>query len=219
MNYSVILAAGKGKRFGKEKQFNIIKNKPVIFYSIKTFNKCPVIDEIIVVTNKEKIQYVKTFVKRYRFRKVTNVIIGGKERQDSMRNALKILPNKGYVAIHDSARPLLTQETIINGFDCVKRYQASIPVIPIQDTIKQVKNGVVVKTLDRSKLCYVQTPQFFELGLLKKAYQKADKENYYATDDASLVERLGTKVHTFQGLKQNIKITDKKDVELIKALL
>jgi 2-C-methyl-D-erythritol 4-phosphate cytidylyltransferase len=219
VNFVVILASGKGKRFGQQKQFILIKNKPIIFYSIEKFNKSPVVDKIIIVTIKNKIGYIKNLVKQYNFKKVLAVIVGGKERQDSVRNALKILPSKGYVAIHDSARPLFSSEIIMTGFKSVKKHKACIPIMPIQDTIKQVKGRVVIKTLDRSQVYYVQTPQFFELSLLKNGYAQADKEHFVATDDASLIERLGYKVHTFQGQKQNIKITDKQDLIQVRKLL
>jgi 2-C-methyl-D-erythritol 4-phosphate cytidylyltransferase len=219
MNFAVILAAGVGKRFGREKQFVKINNLPVIYYSIKALNQSPVIDKIIIVTKKERIGYLRKLVKRYKFIKVESIVEGGLKRQDSMRNALKILPDKGNIAIHDSARPLLNQSMITQGFRLVKKYKAVIPVLSVTDTIKQVKNDFVIKTIDRTDLSYVQTPQFFELGLVKKAYLKAEHTNYYATDDANLIERLWKKVYVIAGLKQNIKITDQEDLALVKKLL
>jgi len=219
MNFAVILAAGVGKRFGKEKQFVKINNLPIIYYSIKAFNQSAVVDKIIIVTKKERIGYLRKLIKRYNFSKVEKIVEGGLKRQDSMRNALKILPDKGYVAIHDSARPLLIQSMIARGFRLVKKYKAVIPVLSVIDTIKQIKNDFVLKTIDRTDLYYVQTPQFFELGLVKKAYTKALWEDYYATDDANLIEHLWKKVYVMPGLKQNIKITDKQDLLLIKKLL
>jgi len=219
MNFAVILAAGKGKRFGKEKQFVLIKNKPIIFYSIQKFNKSSAIDKIIVVTTKSRIIYVNTLIKKHHFTKVTNVVVGGKERQDSMLNALRLLPDKGYVAIHDVARPLINEQVIVQGFNCAKKHRACIPTIPISDTVKVIQDNKVVRTIDRSQLHYVQTPQFFEIRLLKMAYAKAYKNNHYATDDANLVERLGVKVHLIPGLKQNIKITDERDFVIVKALI
>jgi 2-C-methyl-D-erythritol 4-phosphate cytidylyltransferase len=219
MNFAVILAAGAGKRFGKEKQFVKINNLPVIYYSIKAFNQSPVIDKIIIVTKKERISYLRQLVKKYNFSKVESIVEGGLKRQDSMRNALKVLPDKGNVAIHDSARPLLNISMIAQGFRFVKKYKAVIPVLPVTDTIKQVKNDFVIKTIDRTDLSYVQTPQFYELSLLKKAYLKAEHTNYYATDDANLIERLWKKVYVVPGLKQNIKITDQEDLALVKKLL
>jgi len=219
MNFAVILAAGKGKRFGKEKQFVLINNKPVIYYSLQKFNQAQEIDKIIVVTLKNRIQLVNQLIKKYMFSKVSDVIIGGEERQDSVQNALKILPKRGYVAIHDAARPIFSFDLVKQGFKDIRKYKACIPVIPIQDTLKIVRKSFVELTLDRSKLYYVQTPQFFDIELLKKACHKAYQDNYYATDDANLIERMGEKVHIIPGSKKNIKITDKNDLQLIKSLL
>jgi 2-C-methyl-D-erythritol 4-phosphate cytidylyltransferase len=219
MNFAVILAAGKGKRFGKEKQFVLIKNKPVIYYSILKFNKSPIVQKIIIVVSKDRVHYLKNMIKKYNLSKVSSVIVGGIARQDSMRNALELLPEKGYVVIHDAARPLFSKTLIRQGFNFAEKFQTCIPVIPIQDTIKKVKNSIVIKTINRSDLYCIQTPQFYEIRLLKKAYNKACQVNYYATDDANLVEQVGFKVHTIPGQKQNIKITDTEDLELIKALI
>lgn len=219
MNFAVILAAGRGQRFGKRKQFALIKDKPVIYYSIKKFEDAKEVYQIIIVTNKDRIKYIKRLIKKYNFSKTKNIIVGGKERQDSMHNALKILPNQGYVVIHDAVRPLIDNKLIKQGFELVKKYQACIPAIPIQDTIKEIHHNVVNKTLNRANLYQIQTPQFFNIRLLKKAYTKAKKEKYYATDDANLVERLHLKVYAIPGLKQNIKITDKTDLKIINSIL
>jgi 2-C-methyl-D-erythritol 4-phosphate cytidylyltransferase len=219
MNIAVILAAGKGKRFGQAKQFILIKNKPMIVYSLEKFNRSKYTERIILVTLKNKISYLKRLAKKYHLNKITDIIVGGKERQDSVFNALKILPDQGYVAIHDSARPLFNPHIIKQGFRQVKKCKACIPVLPVQDTIKQINLNEVVQTIDRTCLYYVQTPQFFEIKLLKKAYQKAYLNNYYTTDDASLVERIRHTVYTIAGHKQNLKITDQSDLKLVKNYL
>jgi 2-C-methyl-D-erythritol 4-phosphate cytidylyltransferase len=219
MNFAVILAAGQGKRFGREKQFVLVNNKPVIYYSVQKFNQLPVIDKIIIVTLKNRLQLLNQLVKKYKFQKVADIIVGGAQRQDSVKNALRVLPDKGYVAIHDAARPNLNSKLVSQGFRVVRKTKACIPVIPVQDTIKIAENNSIKVTLDRKKLYIVQTPQFFDVELLKKAYAKAYQEKYYASDDANLVERLGYKVYTIAGSKQNIKITDKEDLPLIKVLL
>lgn len=219
MNFAIILAAGKGQRYGSKKQFAILKDKPVIYYSLQKFNQSRMTNKIIVVTLTKRIPFIKQLVKKYKFTKVSNIIAGGKERQDSVANALKLLPNHGFVAIHDAVRPMITHELIKRGYKLAKREQACIPVIPLQDTVKEIKDDSVTATLNRSNLYHVQTPQFFNINLLKKAYIKAKKEKYYATDDANLVERLGHKVYTFAGLKQNMKITDKTDLKIISSIL
>jgi 2-C-methyl-D-erythritol 4-phosphate cytidylyltransferase len=218
MNYAIILASGQGKRFGGLKQFLMLRNKPVILYSLEKFEASNDVNQILIVTLKSKISYLEELINQHRLHKVSAIITGGLERQDSVNNALKILPDKGYVAIHDAARPLLTQTIITRGFRLVRKYPACIPVVPIYDTVKEVKDGWVQKTLDRSSLYSVQTPQFFELGLLKKAYEHAYKKNLYQNDDAGIIELLGYPVYTFLGDKVNIKITDQKDLELLKCL-
>ncbi len=219
MNFAIILAAGKGKRFGKEKQFITIRHKPILYYSIKIFHQSLEIDKIIVVVSNKHLNSVKALVKRYNFHKVSNIIIGGKERQDSVYNALKIMPDKGYVAVHDAVRIGFFPELITQGFKYCRQYKACIPIIPIQDTVKIVKQNFVHKTLDRTQLFYAQTPQFFEIKLLKSAYIKAYNEQYYATDDAQLLERINVKVYTIPGSKLNLKITDPLDLKVLKCLI
>ncbi|MCS7258936.1 MAG: 2-C-methyl-D-erythritol 4-phosphate cytidylyltransferase [candidate division WOR-3 bacterium] len=218
MNFAIILAAGRGQRFGGLKQFLMVNKKPLIYYSIVKFNRSPFVDKIILVTLQEKINYLKMLASKYQLNKTQAVIAGGKERQDSVYNALKLLPDNGYVAIHDAVRPLVSLSLIKKGFLLVKKHRACIPVLPIYDTVKEVKNHRVIKTLERSQLYYVQTPQFFEIALLKKAYAHAYKQNIYQTDDAGIVEFLGTPVFTFEGEKTNIKITEKNDLIIIKKL-
>jgi 2-C-methyl-D-erythritol 4-phosphate cytidylyltransferase len=219
MNFAVILAAGQGKRFGREKQFVLINNKPVIYYSIQKFNQSPVIDKIIIVTLKNYIPFLRQLVKKYKFDKVSDIIVGGAQRQDSVKNVLRVLPEKGYVAIHDAARPNFKSKLVSQGFRMVSKTKACIPVIPVQDTIKIAEKNSIKETLDRKKLYIAQTPQFFDVELLKNAYDEVYQEQYYASDDANLIERLGRKVYTIAGSKQNIKITDKEDLPLIKVLL
>ncbi|MEO0091998.1 MAG: 2-C-methyl-D-erythritol 4-phosphate cytidylyltransferase [candidate division WOR-3 bacterium] len=219
MNYAIILAAGKGKRFGREKQFATVRRKPILYYAIRVFQQSSDIDKIIVVVLKKHLNAVKALVKKYNFNKVTELVIGGKKRQDSVYNALKVLPDKGYVAIHDAVRIGLSKELITLGLRACRKYKACIPVIPIQDTVKIVRKRFVQRTLDRSQLFLAQTPQFFEIGLLKRAYKKAYQEKYYATDDAQLLERIKFRVYTIRGLKQNLKITDPLDLRIVKCLI
>ncbi|MCX7785493.1 MAG: 2-C-methyl-D-erythritol 4-phosphate cytidylyltransferase [candidate division WOR-3 bacterium] len=218
MNYAIVLAAGKGKRFGKEKQFALIRRKPVLYYAIKMFQQSSCVDKIIVAVQKRHLSRVATLIKRNNFSKVSALVIGGKHRQDSVHNALKALPDTGYVAIHDAVRIGLSNELIEQGFNYCQKYKACIPVVPIEDTVKVVRHNIVKKTLDRSKLCLAQTPQFFEIGLLKRAYQKAYQDKYYATDDAQLLERIKVKIYTIPGAKLNLKITDRIDLEILKHL-
>lgn len=219
MNTAIILAAGQGRRFGRLKQFIILKGKPVVYYSLFKFSRSPCVDNIIVVTLKSKISYLNKLIKKYNFSKISNVVIGGETRQDSVANALKLILSKGYVAIHDAARPNFSERFIQVGFKLVKKFKAIIPVIPITDTIKMINHNEVIQTIDRNSLYYVQTPQFFELDLIKKAYNFAAQQKYNTTDDASLIEKLGLKVYILKGTKSNIKLTDYEDFILLKKII
>lgn len=219
MNIAVILAAGTGQRFGSYKQFARLNDKPVITYALEKFNCSKKISRIIVVTIKTKLSHVQYLVRQYRFEKVSDIIIGGKERQDSVLKALDVLPDHGYVAIHDACRPLFADKIIVKGFGLVRNYQALIPVIPLTDTVKIIKRNKVIRTIDRKDLYCVQTPQFFEINLLKKAYLQAEADKFYATDDAGIIEHYGHQIQTISGNRENIKITEKQDLEILRYLL
>ncbi|MCS7250330.1 MAG: 2-C-methyl-D-erythritol 4-phosphate cytidylyltransferase [candidate division WOR-3 bacterium] len=216
--YGIILAAGKGRRFGFLKQFFFIKNNPLFIYSVIAFENS-LCDEIFIVTLKNKKEEVWNWIKKLSFKKVKKVIIGGKERFHSVRKALKFLPNHGYVAIHDASRPLITPTFVNQGFKLVEKYKAVIFGIKSEDTLKTVFNNQVIATLDREHIYRIQTPQFFEINLLKKAYQLAKKEKWQGTDDAFFLEKAGFPVYLFEGDKKNLKVTTKEDLELIKNLI
>ncbi|MCS7250784.1 MAG: 2-C-methyl-D-erythritol 4-phosphate cytidylyltransferase [candidate division WOR-3 bacterium] len=216
--YGIILAAGKGKRFGFLKQFFFIKNKPLFIYSVMAFEKS-LCDEIFIVTLKNKRKEVWNWVKKLSLKKVKKVITGGKERFHSVIKALRFLPNEGYTAIHDASRPLVSVNFVNRGFKLVEKYKAVIFGIKSEDTLKTVFGNQVVTTLSREHIYRIQTPQFFEIKLLKKAYQLAKKEKWKGTDDSFFLEKAGFKVYFFEGDKKNLKITTKEDWELIKNLL
>lgn len=216
--YGIILAAGKGKRFGDLKQFFFIKEYPIFIYSVRAFERS-LCDEIFVVTLKEKRKEVWDWIRKLSFNKVKKVITGGKERFHSVMKALRFLPSEGYVAIHDASRPLITPYFIDRGFKLVERYRAVILGIRSEDTLKTVFNSQVIATLDRRYIYRIQTPQFFEIKILKKAYQLAKREKWKGTDDSFFLEKAGFEVYLFEGDKRNLKITTKEDLELIKNLL
>lgn len=219
-NWGIIVAAGQGKRFGGLKQFALIKNKPLIFYSIRPFELCSSVSGYVVVTNESKLGMVKTLLQRYRFKKLLGVVAGGKERMDSVEHGLLNLPEKGYVAIHDGARPLLKSEMLIQGFQTCRRYPAVAFGVPINDTIKKVNpSNQIIQTIDRSGLVAIQTPQFFRLDIIRRAYANARAKNLTATDDCALVEHLNIAPRLLPGSPLNIKVTTKEDLLLCRALL
>lgn len=221
MNFGLIVAAGQGKRFGGTKQFFPINGKPVVLHTIQTFERSRSIDKIIIVVNRQKVKYMDNLLKSHKTKKIQAVVSGGKERQDSVWNGLQALPNeiKGYVAIHDGVRPLFETKFLAQGFNLCRTLHAVICALPLPDTIKTANNKVIVKTIDRTNLYLIQTPQFFEIELIKKAYQKARADKFYATDDSTLVERLGVKVHILSGSTANFKITNRDDLKLVKRLI
>jgi|UniRef100_A0A7C6EBM1 2-C-methyl-D-erythritol 4-phosphate cytidylyltransferase len=219
MNFGLIVAAGKGERFGGTKQFFLLDGKPVVLHTVEAFERCHCIDQIVLVVNPPKINYIETLLELNEIKKIRAVVSGGNERQDSVWNGLKALPKKGLVAIHDGVRPLFETKILAQGFALCKNHKAVICAIPINDTVKEVKDGKISKTIDRSNLYLIQTPQFYEIGLIRKAYEKALSEKFYATDDSTLVERLGIKVQIMPGSSSNIKITNREDLRLVEKIV
>lgn len=219
--YCIILAAGESVRFSKPKLFKKVLCKPVLTYSIEAFEQNKFIKDIIVVANKRNFAQVKKLVKN--FKKVRNVILGGKTRQDSCRNALKTLScvvgDNDIILIHNGANPLVTQEEINKVIKGAKKYKAAVCVHFIVDTVKQVKGHFVEKTIPRGGLALAQTPQAIKFGLFKKAVIKAEKDRFQGTDDVSLVERLGEKVFVVEASNNNFKITTPDDLERMKMIL
>ncbi len=217
---AIILAAGFGKRLGAKVVKPLVKigNRPVIIYSLNAFDKHADIDEIILVLNAKNQAQITKAIKKYCFKKISFFVIGGKRRQDSVYNGLrKISKKSNWVLIHDSARPFISSKFITKVVLAAKKTGAAILAVPVKATIKSVKAGLVVdKTVDRSNLWEVQTPQVFKKELIIKAYKKYSKNN--VTDDASLVERLSKKVKVVQGSYENIKITTNEDLWLAQAI-
>lgn len=220
----VIAAAGTGSRMKSNinKQYMLLKGKPVLYYSLKTFNNHDLVDEIVVVAHTDEVDYcLENVVKKYQFSKVKKVIPGGRERQDSVIQGLKNLSaDTDYVAVHDGARPLLPSGLIHNIYSEAQKYGAAIPGVPVTDTIKMVdKDGFVSSTIDRSSIMAVQTPQIFAYAKLLKAYELALQDNFIGTDDASLYEKYIGQVKVVLGDPNNIKITTPKDIIIAEQLM
>ena len=210
----ILLAAGEGKRFGEKKQFIKLKGEPVFQYSINTVNKIDEITDIVLVLPKEDLDRIKIFS----FKNVKK-IAGGKERQESVYNALNKIDNADIVIIHDTARPFATEDMFLEGIKNVKKgFDGSITAIKARDTIKKVEDNSVIETLDRNELYIVQTPQTFKFEILKKAHEKAKEDNFTGTDDSSLVEKMGGNITVNKGSVLNFKITTKEDLILANCL-
>ncbi len=216
-NYALILAAGEGRRFGGQKQFFPLRGKPLFLYSVIAFNRSPSCDEIIIVTSKNKVGFVSKKVAG--FKKVKKVITGGERRMDSTNLGLREIPNEGIVAVHDAVRPLVKREMIEQGFKLAKKYRAVIFGLLVEETIKRVEAGKVLETIGREDLYRIQTPEFFDVAILRQALQNAYSAGLFANDEAELVERLGYPCFLFLGDKENIKVTTKEDILLVSHLM
>ena len=221
---AIIPAGGSGRRLkaGIAKQYLLLDGLPVLVHSLKAFEQALVINEIIVVVPESDIKYVREeLIKKNDLKKVTNVIAGGAQRQDSVRNGLAAIDDKcDIVLVHDGVRPFVTEKMINEVVAAAKKDQAASIGVKAKDTIKETQdNGLVVKTVQRQNIWLTQTPQAFPFAVLKKAYEAAQSDNYYGTDDASLVERIGIKVKMIAGSYDNIKITTPEDLIIAEALL
>lgn len=222
---AVVLAAGSGKRMHSDikKQFLLIQDKPVIYYSLQAFQES-FVDEIVLVVSEEDVDYCKkNIVERYGFSKVKYIVAGGKERYHSVAFGLKKISDCDYVFIHDGARPMLTEEILERAYDCVRENGACAVGMPVKDTIKIAdKNGFIHQTPDRNRVWMIQTPQVFAVPLIKEAYEKLlDREEdlraqgINITDDAMVVETLMKHpVKLAEGSYENIKITTPEDLPI-----
>ncbi len=209
----ILLAGGKGKRFGQKKQFLELNGKPLYQYSVDTVDKIKEIDEIIFVVPEEDREIVK--IKTDKNLKFAN---SGKERQFSVYNGLQKAEGE-IVIIHDTARPFATEKMFIESIENVKKgFDGSITAFKSRDTIKKVENNKILKTLNRENLYIVQTPQTFVYSKLLKAHQNAQKNNIIGTDDSYLMEILGYNITINEGSFFNIKLTYKEDLILAKCI-
>jgi len=221
---AVIVSAGKGHRFmeGKKKQFHFLGEKPILAHTLDKFETCPLIRSILLVVGKEDMDTcLKEVIEAYKFQKVSQIVPGGKQRQESVKNGIDALPkDTDIVAIHDGVRPFVTRAMIEDSIHSAVRHGAVVLAMPVKDTIKiSNPDGTVLKTLDRESLWQIQTPQTFQTNVIKEAYYRATEDGFIGTDDASLVERLGVKVHILPGSYTNIKITTPEDLLLANLFL
>ena len=221
---AIILAGGKGKRMRSaiSKQFIDIKGKPIIYYTLKKFSENKKIDNIIVVLPEDEVKYFKeNILKKYELR-INKIVIGGKERQDSVYNALKSLKNSStdIVLIHYGARPFISERIINEGIKFAEIYGAAAPGVMPKDTIK-VKNekNFSVDTPNRANLVSIQTPQVFKFDEILECHEKIRYNGEKVTDDTMVVEKYGYSVYLYDGEYTNIKVTTPEDLILAERLI
>ena len=215
----VIVAAGSAARMGGiDKVMADIGGEPLILRTVRGFQQCDAIREIVIVTRTDLIVPIMDLC--HDFDKVQAVIVGGEDRQSSVSAGLSALSDKvKLVAVQDGARPFITWQVIDRVVRAANTYGAAAPAVPVKDTVKVVRGGLVKETPDRSSLRAVQTPQVFDIDLLKGALKKAAEDGAQVTDDCSAVERLGMSVKIVEGDERNIKITTPFDLKLAQLLL
>jgi len=213
----IIASAGKGKRFGSSKTFFELFGYPLLYFTLIPFNSIESVDEIILLVSSEDLER-GTLLKKY-FKKIKEVLTGGKERGDTVKKGLQLVRND-YVLVHDGARPLVSKNLIEKVIQALKDHPAVVPAISLRDTIKEREGDFVKGFIDRDRLVAVQTPQGFKRDLLEKAYNQAEIKKIKTTDDSSLVEKiLGLKSLVVKGEEENIKVTYREDIDMIRKII
>jgi len=228
--YAIVPAAGAGKRFGEEKNkpFFSLDGKPIIVHTLEVLQSIHEITHIIPVVREENLMEAAALVEKYGLNRVRQIVPGGAERQNSVYNALKTInDDKAIVIIHDGGRPFADRAIFLRALSGMDGFDGIIAAVRVKDTIKEIRRpgpgaeGIpaVLKTLDRSLLYAVQTPQVFLFSSVIRAHEKARAENYYGTDDASLIEHYGGKIGIIEGSYRNIKITTPEDIPVAESIL
>lgn len=223
---ALIPAAGMGKRMGASinKQYLLLDGMPIVARTISLFEQSPLIDSIYLVVPTEEIPYCrKNIVEACGFKKIAAIVPGGRERQNSVLNGLTAMrehvSKDDVVLIHDGVRPLIAERVLQESINNARRHDGALVAVPVKDTIKTVRDGIVSNTPPRDSLWQAQTPQTFRFEKIFQAHLSAEADGFTGTDDASLVERSGGKVHIVHGDYRNIKITTPEDLVLAEAFL
>ncbi len=223
-NIGVIMAAGSGRRFGHRlpKQYYKVYGKEVLTYSGLIFENEKCINGILFVVGKKFVDFVKRgIIRKYNFRKVIDVIPGGEERFNSVFNAIKYLKkiNPENILIHDGVRPFVSNGLVNTMVELLEKEKGVIPIIKVTSTLKRVKNGYVVETLDRKEIGLAATPQAFKFKIFKKLYNQKYINKIKPTDESYIFEKAGIKVKYIYENEKNIKITTKNDIKIMKSFL
>lgn len=219
---AIVPAAGVGSRFGGDinKAFFEISNKPLLIWVMEKFQQSHRIHEIIPVINHNDMGRCLQLIEEYALSKIRKIAPGGKERQESVYNALQLVDDKSsIILIHDGVRPVIDTDLIERCLSALDKYDGVVAGVPVKDTIKEVKGDVVHQTLDRKRLISVQTPQVFKCGTLFQSYENIKDKELQFTDDAAIIEHSGGKVIVAEGSYRNIKVTTPDDAIVAGALL
>jgi 2-C-methyl-D-erythritol 4-phosphate cytidylyltransferase len=224
MNVAIVVAGGKGTRFGgnRPKQFLELNGAPVIVQTLRQFECCTEIESVIVVLPAEEMAGFQSLIEKFDLKKVSHVVAGGDSRAQSVRNGLAAIDQADIVAVHDGVRPLVTPEEINRVVRAARASGAAILVAPIGDTVKAIDNSEVKRTLPRQDLRRALTPQCFRFEILKQAYDclaEIESSGIEVTDDSFLVERLGVEIVAVEGSARNIKITNQEDLVVAEVVL
>ena len=217
---AIIVAGGVGKRLKSKvrKSFVRLAGRPMLGWALKAVQNSPSVSEVVVVAHPKDLAAARTLARKERVSKLAAVVPGGESRMASVACGLRAVPpDTTWVLVHDAARPLVTPQIIESTIRAARAAKAAIAAVPVVPTIKQARGGWVEKTLDRSTLWAVQTPQVFERKLLERAHRRA--HGFAATDDAALVEAIGKRVKIVPGSERNIKVTTPEDLTIAESLL
>ncbi|HET9219966.1 MAG TPA: 2-C-methyl-D-erythritol 4-phosphate cytidylyltransferase [Terriglobia bacterium] len=219
---AIIAAAGAGRRMKSDrpKQLLTLDKTPILIYTVRKFDSCRLINRILVAAPQESVEEVRRLVAGAGFSKPVSVVQGGARRQDSVAVAMQHLsPETTIVVVHDAVRPFVKVDEIEAVIAEAQKSGAAVLAIPIVDTVKQIRKDVIDSTLTREHLVLAQTPQAFRIEILTEAFERARRDEYYGTDESSLVERLGLPVAVVRGSERNIKITRPDDLTLARFFL
>jgi len=222
MTSAIIVAAGSSRRMGFDKLFAVLAGKPVVWHSLRAFHLTKEVDEIVIVTRKDRLKDFQALVAAEKFKKVTKIIAGGAERHLSVWNGLQAVESHGsaFVGIHDGARPLTTPDLIRRCLECARLHSAACCASPIPDTVKRATiEQMVHESVERTGLWAMQTPQFFASGLILQAYASLISRNEMVTDEVSAVQKLGKRIYLLKNADWNFKVTFPHDLELAEHVL
>jgi 2-C-methyl-D-erythritol 4-phosphate cytidylyltransferase len=216
--YGLVLAGGRGQRYGGYKQFAQLAGRPILIHSVRAFERCRQVMGLVVVAPPRRLAVVRHMLSIHGVRRLIDVVPGGETRADSVRAGLAALPAQGFVAVHDAARPLILAGMLVKGFRLCRKRGAATYGYPVTDTLKRINGRDLLATVDRRNLLAVQTPQFFSLDLLRRAHAAARRYRLRVTDDCELIERLGVHPLWIPGPRTNIKLTTPDDLIVMQAL-